>query len=199
MNAVDYDKKMQSICDGFNGNKRKLLLHACCAPCSSACLERLKDFFEITLYFYNPNIEDAEYEKRKRELIRFVRETGWAEIADCTHDTAQFYERVKGLENCKEGGERCTECFRLRLGATAEAAKAGGFDYFCTTLTISPLKDAARINAIGAALENETGVKWLYSDFKKRGGYLRSIELSRGHNLYRQNYCGCVYSVPPTD
>lgn len=194
MNAPSYDKKMQNICDGIKGEKPTLLLHACCAPCSSACLERLKDYFDITLYFYNPNIEDGEYEKRKSELIRFAGETGWAKILNCSHDVSEFYARVSGLENCREGGERCTECFRLRLGATAAAAKAGKYDYFCTTLTLSPLKDAKRINAIGEALERETGVKWLYSDFKKRNGYLRSLELSREHNLYRQSYCGCVFS-----
>lgn len=194
MNAPSYDKRMQNICESFNGKKPSLLLHACCAPCSSACLERLKDYFDITLYFYNPNIEDGEYEKRKRELIRFAEETGWAKISDCHHDVAEFYGRISGLENCREGGERCTECFRLRLGATAAKAKAENYDYFCTTMTLSPLKDAERINGIGAALEKETGVKWLYSDFKKRNGYLRSLELSREHDLYRQSYCGCVFS-----
>lgn len=171
--------------------KSKLLLHCCCAPCSSACLERLKEFFDITVLFYNPNIEDDEYERRKDELVRLISETGWAKILDCDHDTDEFYGVIKGLEKCTEGGERCEKCFELRLKKTAEVANAGGFDYFTTTLTISPLKNAEIINCIGKRLG---GDKWLYSDFKKKNGYLRSIELSKEHNLYRQDYCGCVFS-----
>ena len=177
-----------------NGRK-KLLLHCCCAPCSSACLERLKDFFDITVLFYNPNIEDREYLRRKDELIRLINETGWAEICDCDHNTDEFYSAVKGLENEKEGGTRCEVCFRLRLEKAASVAESGGFDYFATTLTISPLKNAELINTIGEELANGRRVKWLYSDFKKRDGYLRSIRLSEKHGLYRQNYCGCVYSA----
>ncbi len=186
---------MTEIIEGFGGGRRKLLLHACCAPCSSACLERLKDAFDITVFFYNPNIEDEEYFKRKSELCRFISETGWADILDCDHDTAEFYAAASGLEGCAEGGERCLACFRLRLERTAEEAAKGGFDYFGTTLTISPLKDADAINAIGEELERATGAKWLYSDFKKRGGYQRSLQLSREHRLYRQNYCGCIFSL----
>ena len=194
MNAINYNAKMTSIIESFGGERRTLLLHACCAPCSSACLERLKDVFDITLFFYNPNIEDGEYEKRKSELIRLAETTGWAKVADCGHDVSRFYDAVKGLEGCAEGGERCTKCFELRLDATARRAKEGGFDFFATTLTISPLKDAERINRIGERLENVYGVKWLYSDFKKQNGYLRSLQLSEQYSLYRQNYCGCIFS-----
>lgn len=199
MNAVNYNAEMRKIIKTFNGEKKTLLLHACCAPCSSACLERLKDFFGVTVFFYNPNIEDEEYFKRKAELIRFISETGWAEIADCDHDVAPFYSAVSGYENCKEGGERCALCFKLRLEETAKKAVTGGYDFFTTTLTLSPLKDAKLINTIGAELEKAYGVKWLYSDFKKENGYLRSLQLSKEHSLYRQNYCGCVFSQNPLD
>lgn len=190
---------MLKIIESLGGERKKLLLHACCAPCSSACLERLKDYFNVTAFFYNPNIENAEYLKRKAELIRFIGETGWADILDCDHDTGEFYSAIIGYENCEEGGERCKICFKLRLERTARAAKEGGFDYFCTTLTLSPLKDSAAINAIGVELAEKYGVSWLYSDFKKQNGYLRSLQLSKEHSLYRQNYCGCVFSLNPLD
>ncbi len=196
MNTVNYDKLQQGVISSLDGAKPHLLLHCCCAPCSSACLERLLGSFEITVFFYNPNIEDGEYLKRKGELIRFISETGWANYIDCEHDTAVYYRAVKGLENCEEGGARCEKCFRLRLERTAEEARKGGYDYFATTLTLSPLKDEKLLNAIGYGLEKSYSVKWLPSDFKKRNGYLRSLELSREHGLYRQNYCGCVYSMP---
>lgn len=186
---------MQKIIDALDG-RASLLLHACCAPCSSACLERLHDKFEVTAFFYNPNVEDGEYLKRKNELIRFITQTGWAEIIDCEHDTSAFYSAVKGLESCPEGGERCTECFKLRLERTAVEAKKRGFDYFSTTLTLSPLKDAERINGIGFAFAEKYGVKWLPCDFKKADGYKRSLELSKKFSLYRQNFCGCVFSKP---
>lgn len=172
--------------------KSKLLLHCCCAPCSSACLERLKEFFDITVLFYNPNIENIEYQRRKSELERLIGITGWAEILDCDHDTFEFYSAVKGLENCPEGGERCKKCFELRLAKTAEVAEREGFDLFTTTLTISPLKDADLINGIGERLGKD---RWLHSDFKKKNGYLRSINLSKEYGLYRQDYCGCVFSA----
>lgn len=191
MNAPNFDKLMQEEIARTH-EKKRLLLHCCCAPCSSACLERLKDDFNITALFYNPNIEDSEYLRRKAELLRFIRETGWADFIDCDHDEHEFYSAVKGLEHCPEGGERCEKCFYLRLKKTAEIAEKNGFDYFTTTLTISPLKNAAKINGIGESLSG--AAKWLFSDFKKRGGYLRSCELSKEHELYRQNYCGCVFS-----
>ena len=166
-------------------------MHCCCAPCSSACLERLKDDFKITVFFYNPNIGGEEYARRKAELIRFIQTTGWADFLDCDHDENEFYSAVKGLENEKEGGARCEKCFRLRLEKTKEVADAEGYDYFATTLTVSPLKNAALINALG---EEIGGEKWLYSDFKKKNGYLRSTQLSKDYSLYRQNYCGCIFS-----
>lgn len=188
---MNFDKLMREEIAKLDSRK-KLLLHCCCAPCSSACLERLKDFFDVTVFFYNPNIEDDEYERRKAELIRLIRETGWAEISDCEHDTNEFYAPVRGLENEKEGGARCEVCFNIRLKKTAEVAERGGFDYFTTTLTISPLKNAELINSIGEKLQGRA--KWLYSDFKKRDGYLESIKLSEKYKLYRQDFCGCVYS-----
>lgn len=196
MNSVNYNAEMQKIIESLQGRKAKLLLHACCAPCSSACLERLKESFKITVLFYNPNIEDEEYLKRKKELLRFLDETGWATALDCDHDTVEFYGAVKGFEKCAEGGERCKKCFELRLKKTAEIAKERDFEYFCTTLTLSPLKNSALINSIGKEIEGVCGVKWLLSDFKKADGYLRSLQLSREHSLYRQSYCGCVFSKP---
>ena len=191
MNARSYEKLFCEEIQKYKG--AKLLLHCCCAPCSSACLERLKEYFKITVLFYNPNIEDGEYARRKQELIRLIGETGWADFSDCDHESEKFYAAVKGLENEKEGGRRCAECFKLRLEKTAEIAKNGGFDLFATTLTISPLKDAELINTIGESLQSGNCL-WLHSDFKKKNGYLRSCILSKQYNLYRQNYCGCVYS-----
>lgn len=198
MNVRNFDKSMQeqisAICcgGGLNGEKPELLLHCCCAPCSSACLERLKDYFNITVLFYNPNIESDEYERRKLELIRFVSATGWADFLDCDHDESEFYRAVKGLENCAEGGARCERCFEQRLRRTAEIAENGGYAFFTTTLTISPMKDAALINGLGESLQGRA--KWLYCDFKKRNGFLRSTQLTKEYDLYRQNYCGCVFS-----
>lgn len=186
----NFDKLMQEQIERAGG-KRRLLLHCCCAPCSSACLERLKGYFDVTVLFFNPNIEDGEYEKRKAELIRFISDTGWADFLDCDFESEKYYSVVKGFENCPEGGERCKKCFELRLEKTASLAKEGGFDFFTTTLTVSPLKNAEVINDIGERLG---GDMWLYSDFKKRNGYLRSCELAKEHALYRQDYCGCVFS-----
>lgn len=190
MNAKNFDEMMKRQIAAAGKGKR-LLMHCCCAPCSTACLERLKDDFKITVFFYNPNIADEEYERRKAELIRFIGETGWADFIDCDRDENEFYSAVKGLENEKEGGARCLKCFNLRLKKTKETADALDFDYFTTTLTVSPLKNAAAINAIGESLGGE---KWLYSDFKKRNGYLRSTQLSKEYGLYRQNFCGCKFS-----
>ncbi|MCM1267926.1 MAG: epoxyqueuosine reductase QueH [Bacteroidales bacterium] len=210
-----------------------LFLHSCCAPCSSYVLEYLRQYFRITVFYFNPNItEDAEYRKRvaeqKRlieaynaELTNTVNESGSEDRLTDTnvpHDTnvgsvfggkrhgcqirvvegdyepARFFEMAKGLEACPEGGERCFACYALRLRETAERAKAGQYDYFTTTLSISPLKNAAKLNEIGEKLAAAYGVAWLPSDFKKRDGYKRSIELSKEYDLYRQDYCGCVYS-----
>jgi hypothetical protein len=199
MNKRNYNSLFENQIKSLEGKRAKLLLHACCAPCSSACLERLKDYFDVTVFFYNPNIEDEEYVKRKNEIIRFVKETGWAEICDCDHDTSEFYNVAKGLEQEPEGGKRCVACFNLRLERTANLASKNGFDYFTTTLTISPLKDADIINSLGEALAKKYNISWLYSDFKKKNGYLRSLQLSKEHDLYRQNFCGCIYSQKPLE
>ncbi len=176
----------------------RLLLHSCCAPCSSYVLEYLSDYFVITDFFYNPNIApQEEYRYREEELKRLIREMHPKyEIAFVAgkYDPERFYETVRGLEHIREGGERCFACYRLRMEEAALLAAKGGYDYFTTTLTISPLKNAEKINEIGRELEVQYGVKHLPSDFKKRGGYLRSIELSKEHGLYRQDYCGCVFS-----
>ncbi len=196
MNNVNYDREMEKILSAYKktGEKPTLLLHACCAPCSSACLERIKDFFDITVYYYNPNIDGTyEYEKRLKEQDRLCKTFGVKLIAE-TFNPEEFYAAAKGFEDAPEGGARCERCFYLRLKKTAEKAKEKGYGYFATTLTLSPLKNAALLNEIGARVSAETGVKWLPSDFKKRGGYQRSIELSGEYGLYRQNYCGCVFS-----
>ncbi len=190
---MNYDNLMLKEME--KGANRSLLLHSCCAPCSSYCLEQVAKVFKTTVFYYNPNLDSPEeYEKRKAEQLRFLTETKLADLLDCDYSPEDFAKIAKGYEGEREGGARCGRCFRLRLERTAQAAKAGGFDYFGTTLTVSPLKNAELINSIGMELEREYGVKYLPSDFKKRGGYLRSIELSKEHGLYRQNYCGCVYS-----
>ncbi len=174
--------------------KPALLLHSCCGPCSSYVLEYLTRYFDVTLLYYNPNIQpEAEYEKRlfwQREVLKRLP----AKIMECDYDGAAFEAAAAGYESEPEGGERCTRCFLLRMEETAKRAAAGGFDWFCTTLTVSPHKDAERINRIGAALEERCGVRWLPSDFKKRDGYLRSIRLAREYGLYRQDWCGCAFS-----
>lgn len=194
MNRCDMNKKMLEIMDKVPAGTR-LLLHSCCGPCSSRCLETLKEKFAVTVLYYNPNITDrAEYEKRKGEQIRLLRETGWADFLDCDYDPAAFFSAVKGLEEEKEGGARCYCCYELRLAETARVAAEKGFAFFCTTLSVSPHKNAQWINEIGERLDKEYGVQWLYSDFKKQNGYLRSVELAKEFHLYRQNYCGCVFS-----
>ncbi|MBQ8658974.1 MAG: epoxyqueuosine reductase QueH [Clostridia bacterium] len=195
----NFDKKMQEILKTAQKGTT-LLLHSCCAPCSSACLERLKDTFKITVLYYNPNIdEDEEYEKRKAEQIRFLKETGWAEFLDCDHEAEKFHEICKGLENEPERGKRCYRCYELRLKKTADAAKAGGYEYFGTTLSLSPYKNAEWLNEIGEEEGGRVEVKYLFSDFKKQGGYYRSLELSQEYGLYRQDFCGCVFSKAETE
>ena len=176
--------------------KPRLLIHACCAPCSSYVLEYLKEIFDITLFFYNPNISpESEFERRFSELKRLNEETrSGADILKGNYDYSEFLEIAKGMEEAPEGGERCFRCYRLRLRKTAEEALKGGFDYFTTTLSISPYKNAEKLNAIGKELSEEFGVKYLFSDFKKKNGYKRSIELSKMYGLYRQDYCGCAFS-----
>ena len=193
MNAVNYDKLMQEELRG--ARDKRLLLHSCCAPCSSHCLSELSPQIGVTVLYYNPNLDSAgEYEKRKREQLRFLRETGLADFLDCDYAPEDYLAAVRGLEKEKEGGARCAVCFRLRLERTAREAKARGFDYFATTLTVSPLKNARLINTIGFAVAEEVGVRYLPSDFKKRGGYLHSVKLSEEYGLYRQDYCGCAFS-----
>ncbi len=193
MTKINYDKKMQSQTAEAKGET--LLLHSCCAPCSSACLERLKDTFKITVLYYNPNIDEREeYEKRKAEQIRFLKETGWADFLDCDYDEEAFEGIVKGLENEPERGRRCYACYALRLRKTAELAKEKGFAYFATTLTLSPHKNAEWLNEISEKEGGRYEVKYLYSDFKKQGGYYRSTELSNEYGLYRQDFCGCRFS-----
>lgn len=179
-----------------SGIKPTLLLHACCAPCSSHTLLFLCDFFRITLYFFNPNIApESEYIYRREELKRLVSELGLdVDIIDEDYDSAPFYALAKGYEDLPERGERCRRCIEYRLRKTAEKAKSLNYDYFTTTLTISPHKDCEFINQCGGKLSEEFGISYLFSDFKKHDGYKHSIELSKEYNLYRQDYCGCVYS-----
>ncbi len=182
-----------------NNIRPKLLLHVCCAPCSSYVLEYLTNYFDITVFYYNPNISSVdEYNKRLKEEQRFVVEYPFKdkiEVIPGIYNNEEFERIIEGLENEKEGGARCFKCYRLRLLESAKYAKDHGFDYFTTTLTISPYKNSSKLNEIGHELEKEYGVKYLYSDFKKKNGYKRSIELSHEYNLYRQDYCGCVYSI----
>lgn len=176
----------------------RLFLHACCAPCSSAVLERLSPHFRITVFYYNPNIfPEEEYRHRVAELKRLVEESDYpnpVEVVEGRYDPERFFECVKGLEKEPEGGARCEKCFRLRLREAVEEARAGGYDLVTTTLTISPQKDVDLLNRIGEEEAEKAGVTWLPSAFRKKGGYQRSIELSREHGLYRQVFCGCVYS-----
>jgi len=197
---INYQLKLDEIINKHVENKevKSLLLHSCCAPCSSYCIEYLSEYFEITLYFYNPNIKSLdEYEKRANELKRLVSMMNTkykVNVIIADFDTAEFYKIAKGYEDCKEGSERCFRCYELRLRQSCKVAKEKGFDYFTTTLSISPHKNASKLNEIGESLANEYGISYLYSDFKKKNGYKRSIELSKEYDLYRQNYCGCIYS-----
>ncbi len=193
----NYQIELEKLLNGLSDTP-KLLLHSCCAPCSSYCLEYLSKYFEITVLYYNPNISPREeFLKRAEEQRRLISELPAKNpISLVTDDggTREFYEAVRGLEDIPEGGERCFKCYRLRLERAAKYAAENGFDYFCTTLSISPLKNAQKLNEIGETLSEIYPVKFLPSDFKKKGGYLRSIELSREYGLYRQNYCGCEFS-----
>lgn len=201
---MNYQIEMEKILNRIVADNEtpSLLLHSCCAPCSSYCIEYLSDYFNITVFYYNPNISaDEEYKKRVQEQIRLIETMKTRNKVDyciADYEPDRFYAAVKGLEKEPEGGARCVECYRLRLDKTAEYAKAKGFDYFTTTLTISPLKNSDKLNAIGLELAQIYNVPYLVSDFKKKNGYKRSIELSREYNLYRQNYCGCVYSQQET-
>ena len=200
MEKINYqkvlDKKLseiQTVCE-----RPSLLLHACCAPCSSYVIEYLSSYFDITLLYYNPNISPSEeYRKRSEELMRLVREMEGIKnvsVVTAPYTPEEFYEISKGLERLSEGGERCFKCYRLRLEYSARYALENGFDYFTTTLSISPHKNAEVLNGIGGELSEKYGVPYLFSDFKKKNGYKRSTELSVRYGLYRQDYCGCVYS-----
>lgn len=191
---MNYQNKMQEIINSLDYRPR-LLLHSCCGPCSTTVLTLLVEFFDITVLYYNPNIEPmAEYEHRKKEQIRFIKEFNNEHInfMDCDYNNQDFRRKVQGLEQEKEGGARCAVCFKLRLNYTASLAKKENFDYFGTTLTVSPHKNSDVINKIGSLLEKEYGVNYLYSDFKKKDGYKKSVEISKKYNLYRQDYCGCL-------
>ena len=195
---MNYDLKMEEIIKNISEGST-LLLHVCCAPCSSTVLERLGNFFNISILYYNPNITNKdEYEKRLEEIRKFTSsfDTKYPiEVISGRYEPKEFFDIVRGLEDEPERGKRCYKCYELRLMETAKIAKEKGFDYFTTTLSLSPYKDAKWINEIGEKLEKELEVNFLYSDFKKKNGYKRSIELSNEFNLYRQDYCGCVYSV----
>ena len=190
------DKLLEDL--KLNNERPSLLLHVCCAPCSSYVLEYLSGYFDITVFYYNPNIEpEIEYRKRSDEVARLIKEAGHADkvrFITGEYENDLYHKNICGLENEPERGKRCEKCFELRLEKTAELAKKNGFDYFTTTLSISPHKDADLLNEIGKKMSDKYDVTFLPSDFKKKGGYLRSIELSKEYDLYRQDYCGCIYS-----
>ena len=213
MNKINYQKELEKIIASLQGTA-KVFLHSCCAPCSSYCMEYLRRYFDVTVFYYNPNImNEEEYRKRVAEQKRLIDAYNRMEEQEVTngtetevftlrkisfvegeYDVARYLEAVKGLEEAPEGGSRCGRCFELRLRETAKVAKELGMDYFTTTLTISPLKNAQLINEIGNRIGEEYGIAFLPSDFKKNNGYLRSIVLSKEYDLYRQNYCGCDFS-----
>lgn len=203
MNKINYQKELDKITDSLNGDVPKLFLHSCCAPCSSYTLEYLSNYFDITVYYFNPNISPkAEFDKRyaeQKRLIEALPSKHPIKLVCGKYDYNDFLKIAKGYENVPEGGERCFRCYRMRLESTAKLAKEQGFDYFCTTLSISPLKNSQKINEIGYEVAEKYGIKWLPSDFKKKEGYKRSIELSREYQLYRQNFCGCVFSKENKD
>ena len=205
MEKINYDCLMEKIIMENRAKSRvpTLLLHTCCAPCSSAVIERLAQDFKITVFYYNPNIEPyEEYLKRKEEQKKFLKvfpSPNPLNFLDCDYENEEFKKLALGLEKEKEGGPRCFKCYRLRLLKTAQKAKELGFDYFTTSLSISPYKNAQKLNEIGLELEQVCGVSYLVSDFKKNDGYKKSILFSKEYNLYRQDYCGCVYSKKERD
>lgn len=200
MNKINYQKELDKVILQIqkDGITPTLLLHVCCAPCSSYCLEYLAEYFNIVVFYYNPNISyKEEYEYRLSEEKRLINEMNFknpVQIIESRYDPNEFFDVAKGLENEPEGGKRCHECFKLRLNESCKKAQEIGADYITTTLTISPLKNAQVLNEIGSEYAKKYGVIWLFSDFKKREGYKRSITLSKEYNLYRQNYCGCIFS-----
>lgn len=194
----NYDKELLNLIADLDYTP-KLLLHSCCGPCSSYVISFLSNYFDITIVYYNPNIEPkSEYEHRKREQLRLIKEIktkNKLDFIDSDYDNNLYREFIKGLETEPEGGKRCIKCFQLRLDYTASLAHKLNYDYFGTTLSVSPYKNALILNNLGNALEKKYHVKWLVSDFKKRDGYKKSIELSKEYNLYRQHYCGCLFSI----
>ena len=205
MNKRNYQKELDKLIENIQkeGKTPRLFLHACCAPCSSYVMEYLSQYFEITIFFYNPNIApEEEYAHRVAEIRRLIGEMEFVHpvtLVEGRYDPKEFYEMAKGLEDCPEGGERCFLCYELRLREAAELAKKMQMDYFTTTLSISPLKNAEKLNEIGDALAEEYGIAYLNSDFKKKNGYKRSVELSEQYGMYRQYYCGCVFSKNQRD
>lgn len=197
---MNYQKELEKQIEEFEkeGRVPTLLLHSCCAPCSSYVLEYLSKHFHITVFYYNPNIyPEEEYEKRvheQQDLIRAMPAEYPVSFQSGVYDKERFYEMSKGMEDLKEGGARCFKCYALRLEEAAKAASEGGFDYFTTTLSISPLKNAKKLNEIGTSIAKKYGIRYLTSDFKKKNGYQRSVELSKVYGLYRQDYCGCEFS-----
>ena len=198
---INYQKELEKLLAQLEAEQRvpSLLIHSCCAPCSSYVLEYLSEYFKITVFYYNPNIyPESEYTKRIAEQQKLIRDMEFrypVSFLAGKYDKEKFYEMAAGMENLKEGGARCMKCYELRLSEAAGQAAAGGFDYFTTTLSISPMKNAQKLNEIGLRVGEEYGVKYLVSDFKKKNGYKRSIELSKEYGLYRQDYCGCEFSM----
>lgn len=206
MEKINYQKKLDEIIKSLDGNRPKLLLHACCGPCSSACLEYLYKYFQITVFYYNPNIfPPEEYFRRLNELKSLYEKfppvlEGKIKLVECNYNPQEFYDGIgikenPDLANEAEKGERCRRCYKIRLEKAYNFAKENNFDYFCTTLSISPFKDSIKINKIGNELEKlENHTKWLPSDFKKNNGFKRSLEISNEYGMYRQEYCGCIFS-----
>ena len=198
---INYQKELEKLLAQLEAEQRvpSLLIHSCCAPCSSYVLEYLSEYFKITVFDYNPNIyPESEYTKRIAEQQKLIRDMEFrypVSFLAGKYDKEKFYEMAAGMEDLKEGGARCMKCYELRLSEAAGQAVAGGFDYFTTTLSISPMKNAQKLNEIGLRVGEEYGVKYLVSDFKKKNGYKRSIELSKEYGLYRQDYCGCEFSM----
>lgn len=197
-NNINYQKRLEQLLNTLDGEKPSLLMHSCCAPCSSYCMEYMSRYFHVTLLYYNPNIyPPEEFGKRAAELERLVKDMPTDEpvkvIVD-RYDPREFFDAVRGLEDIAEGGERCFACYKLRLERAAKYASENGYDYFCSTLSIGPLKNCSKLNEIGEQLSEIYPVRHLPNDFKKKNGYKRSIELSAQYKLYRQNYCGCIFS-----
>lgn len=205
MNAINYQNMMEKMIQDncSEDSVPRLLLHSCCAPCSSYCISCLAEFFHVTVFYYNPNIyPPEEFSLRAAEQKRFVEQypTKYpVRYIEAPYESERFYEMTRGLEDVEEGGERCFVCYELRLRKTAEYAASQGFDFFTTTLSISPLKNAQKLNEIGAKLAEEYQVQFLYSDFKKKDGYKKSTEISKEYQMYRQYYCGCVFSKRDRD